>query len=101
MSNRQFIYQITIPERMISENFVAFLQDEYFPAIHKGPTRVGQVTGLALWQSGNTFFMHVGFSGLFDAQFWPRVDDAEIQRRFDEASGARVERLGVYEKVPV
>lgn len=54
MSNRQFIYQITIPERMIAENFVAFMRDEFFPAIHKGPTRVGEVTSLALWQNNNT-----------------------------------------------
>ncbi len=103
MSTFQIIYQITLPERMIGETFVEFMRDEYFPAVHKGPTRVGQVTGLALLRGvtetherTNTFFMHVSYDGLATGD--ARVDNEEVRRKF-ETFGARVERLGAYDEV--
>ena len=61
------IYQIRLPKKQDAEAFVKFMQEEYFPAVHKGPTRVGQVTDLVLLQAkpegrttGCEFFLHVG-----------------------------------------
>jgi len=42
------IYQIKLPNKQDAEAFVKFMDEEYFPAVHKGPTRVGQVTDLVL-----------------------------------------------------
>jgi len=44
------IYQIKLPKKQDAEAFVTFMRDEYFPAVEKGPTRVGQVTDLVLMQ---------------------------------------------------
>ena len=105
MSAFQIIHQITLSEQQDADAFVEFMRDEYFPAVHKGPTRVGQVTGLALLRGvsptherTHTFFMEVGFNGL--ATGGVRVDDEEVQRKF-AAFGARVEHLGAYDEVAV
>ena len=45
------IYQIRLPKKEDAEAFVKFMQEEYFPAVHKGPTRIGQVTDLVLLQA--------------------------------------------------
>jgi len=107
MRTLEIIDRITIPERMHPDTidaFVEFMRDEYFPAVRKGPTRVGQVTGLKLLRGvsethepTNTFFMHVTFDGLAQGR---AIVDEEIQRKFD-SFGTRVERLGAYEKVAV
>jgi hypothetical protein len=102
MSAFKIIYQITIPERMIGETFIEFMRDEYFPALHKGPTRVGKVTHLSLLrvsegQLSNTFFMHVDYDGL--ASGAPVVDNEEVQRKFDSLYGAHVKRLGAHTEV--
>jgi hypothetical protein len=104
----EIIHQITIPERMdpsTIDAFEEFVRNEYFPAVFKGATRVGQVTGLALLRGveetherTNTFLMQVSFDGL--ASGGARVDDEEIQRKFD-SFGARVEHLGAYARVAV
>jgi hypothetical protein len=64
------IYQIRLPKKKDAEAFVKFMNEEYLPAIHKGATRVGQVTDLVLLQAeseggttGCEFFWHVGWSG--------------------------------------
>jgi len=44
------IYQIRLPKRQDAEAFVKFMREEYFPAVHKGATRVGKVTDLVLLQ---------------------------------------------------
>lgn len=103
----EIIHQITIPERMdpsTIDAFEEFVRNEYFPAVFKGATRVGQVTGLALLRGveetherTNTFLMQVSFDGL--ASGGATVDD-EIQRKFD-SFGARVEHLGAYATVAV
>jgi hypothetical protein len=103
----EIIHQITISERMdpsTIDTFEEFMRNEYFPAVFKGPPRVGQVTGLALLRGveetherTNTFLMQVSFDGLASGD--ARVDE-EIQRKFD-SFGARVERLGAYATVAV
>jgi hypothetical protein len=107
MTTFHLIHQITFPERMgpTVDQFVEFMRDEYFPAVFKGPTRVGEVTGLALLRgvSGthertNTFLMDVSFDGLATGD--ASVDE-EMQRKFESFPGAHVERLGAYEKVAV
>ncbi len=105
MITHLIIHQITLPEEQDVEAFVEFMRNEYFPAVHKGPTRVGQVISLALLESvpsthkgTNTFFMHAGWSGLAGDRVG--VDDAEVRRKF-ESFGARVERLGAYREVAI
>jgi hypothetical protein len=45
------IYQIRLPKKQDAEAFVKFMHEEYFPAVHKGATRVGKVTDLVLVQA--------------------------------------------------
>jgi hypothetical protein len=101
----QIIYEITLPEQQDVEAFVTFVQNEYFPAVHKGPTRVGEVTGLTLLRrvlgaddQTSRFFLHVGFSGL--ASVGVRIHDEEVQHKF-EAFGASIEKRGTYDEVAV
>jgi hypothetical protein len=105
MKGFQIIHQLTLPEDQDAEAFVAFMQDEYFPAVHKGPTRVGQVIGLALLRGVSathertrTFYLLVNFDGLATGDV--RIDDAEVQ---DKLASFRVrgERLGAYDEVAV
>lgn len=96
-----FVYKIRLSKKQDAEAFATFMRREYFPAVHKGPTRVGQVTGLALFQGESTdtsyeFFWHVGWSGLSSGG--PRVTDAEVRRKFDSFR-AKITPLGSYSKV--
>lgn len=98
------IYRIRLPRRQDAKAFAAFMRDEYFPAIHRGPTRVGQVTSLALESREDTladaeheFFLRIGWSGLADARF-ALDDDGEIERRF-AAFGAVKQYLGTYANI--
>jgi hypothetical protein len=102
MSPFQIIYRITLPERMDSDRFIKFMQDEYFPAVHTGPTRVGQVTSLTLFrdvsetdEGRNRFFLHVAYSGL--AMGDVIVENEEVRQTFENVYGA--ERLGVFDEV--
>jgi hypothetical protein len=97
------IYQINLPKREDAEAFVTFMRDEYFPAVHKGPTRVGQVTDLVLLQAepegetkGCEFFLHVGWGGL--AMGGVRLDDEEVTRKL-ESFKARITRIGPFVEV--
>lgn len=101
------IYQITIPKKENIEVFVKFMNEEYSPAVHKGQTRVGQVTYLILLERENEFegdnvrnefLWHVGWSGQPTGEV--HIDDPEKVRRF-EAFKAEVKRLGSYEEVAV
>lgn len=96
------IYHIRLSEEQDAEAFKTFMQDEYFPAVHKGPTRIGGVTDLVMLQGDtpNTmheFFLHVGWSGL-SGRGDARVADEEVLRKFESFS-ARIERLGSYREV--
>jgi hypothetical protein len=92
------IYQISLPKQQDTKAFVTFMREEYFPAVHKGPLRIGQVTDLVLFQGNVTditheFVWHV--SGLLND---PRISDEEVLRRFD-SFGARVKFIGDYSEV--
>jgi hypothetical protein len=78
------------------------MREEYFPAVHKGATRAGQVTSLTLMQRQNEtnaigveneFWWHMGWDG------FPTVivgmDDNEVERKF-EAFKARMTRIGLF-----
>ena len=101
----KIIHQITLPEEQDAEAFVEFMRDSYFPAVRKGPTRVGQVSGLVLLRGvtttherKTTFFMDVRYDGLASGD--AIVDDEEIQRKF-ESFDAHIERLDAYYEVVV
>ena len=99
------IYQITLPQNQDIESFVTFMRDEYFPAVHRGQTRVGQVTGLILLERQNEvtaddvrheFFWHIHWSG--QPTGIAHVADSEVKTKF-ETFKANVKRLGSYEEV--
>ena len=97
------IYQINLPKKEDAEAFVTFMREEYFPAVHKGPTRTGQVTDLVLLQEqpeheskGCEFFWHVGWSGL--AMGGARVDAEDVTRKL-ESFKARIKRIGSFAQV--
>jgi hypothetical protein len=104
-NNNMIIYQIKLPKTQDAEAFVTFMREEYFPAVHKGSTRVGEVTDLRLLEReneiegdnlGNDFFWHVGWSGQPTGQV--AIDDEAIARKF-EAFEAKIKRVGFYEEV--
>lgn len=95
------IYQISLPKTKDADAFAAFMKNDYFPSIHKGPTRVGQVTSMLLLQSkdsdaGHQFLWQVGWNGLPDRD--PRADDENVQKKF-ESFGAKLHRLGTYNAI--
>ena len=97
------IYQIRLPKKKDAEAFVKFMNEEYLPAIHKGATRVGQVTDLVLLQAepggrttGCEFFWHVGWDGLPSGE--ARVDDETVAHKL-ESFKARIKRLGFYSEI--
>jgi hypothetical protein len=101
------IYQINLPKQQNTEAFVKFMREEYFPAVHKGQTRIGQVTDLVLLERQNAFqgddvrhefYWHVGWSGFPDGN--AHVDDQEVTRKL-ETFKAEVKRIGSYEEVAV
>jgi hypothetical protein len=96
-------YQIRLPKRQDAEAFVKFMREEYFPAVHKGPTRVGKVTDLVLLQAeavgrttGCEFFWHIGWSGLAAGDV--RLDDETVAGKL-ESFKASIKRLGFYSEV--
>ena len=97
------IYQTRLGKKKDIQGFVDFMRDEYFPAVHKGPTRVGQVTSLELLKSDSPdataeFYWHVGWSGLSTGDV--QVVDEEVLRKL-EFFGARIKRVGFYHEVSV
>jgi hypothetical protein len=101
------IYQINLPKNQDTKAFVKFMREEYFPAVHKGQTRVGQVTDLVLLERqnafegddlGNEFYWHVGWSGFPDGN--AHVDDEKIAHKLATFK-AEIKRIGAYEEVAV
>jgi hypothetical protein len=97
------IYQIRLQKKHDTEAFVKFMHEEYFPAVHKGATRVGKVTDLVLLQAepegrttGCEFFWHVGWSGVATGDV--RLDDETVARKL-ESFKTRIKRLGFYSEV--
>ena len=101
------IYQINLPKNQNTEAFVKFMREEYFPAIHKGPTRSGQVTDLVLLERQNVFegddvrnefYWHIGWNGLSIGN--AHVDDEKIKRKLATFE-VEIKRLGSYEEAAV
>jgi hypothetical protein len=97
------VYQIKLPAAQDEGAFIKFMQEEYFPAVHKGATRVGQVTSLELLQGGTDtgastreFLWLVGWSGLSSGDV--RIDDESAQKKF-KSFKARLKRLGSYREI--
>jgi hypothetical protein len=98
MSDFEIMHRITLPEggdRSRSNAFEEFMRDEYFPAVFKGSTRVGQVTGLTLLRGvtdthrqTNTFLLHVSYGGSASGD---AIVNEKTQRKFD-SFGAQVHR---------
>ncbi|WP_324672163.1 hypothetical protein [Hymenobacter sp. GOD-10R] len=98
------IYHIRLPKKQDAKAFATFMREEYFPAVHKGPTRVGQVLGLLLLARENEvtsndvaheFIWQVDWSGISIENV--RVDDAVVARKL-EAFEPDIRRLGSYNK---
>jgi hypothetical protein len=109
MPHPKIVFQITLPEQVDPEAFETFMTDRYFPAVHWGPTRVGQATGLSLWRRAEnsehpsrTYLMEYGFAGLLGDRL-PRVSDDAVQADFEtyrpyfEPLGPFTERVTVSE----
>jgi hypothetical protein len=97
-----FISEIELPQGKDPAAFVEFMRDEYIPAVHKGPTRVGQVRQLELLQGNTTdtnhrFLWLVHWSGL-EQGGGTRIDDEAVVRKF-EGFGASMKERVTWEQV--
>ncbi len=94
------IYQIKLPKTKSADDFIRFMKEEYLPSIHKGSTRIGQVTSLSLLQNGegssHEFLWQVGWSGLSGHDL--RIDDEKVEKKF-AGFGVKVKRLGDFGEV--
>ena len=93
----RILHELTLPDAADSEAFEDFLREDYLPAVHQGPTRVGQVMSVTLARRGDgasvaRFLLDTAFSGLGHDRM-PRVDDDEVRLRFEEF-GVTVKHLG-------
>jgi hypothetical protein len=91
-----FISEIELPKEEDAAAFAEFMQNEYIPAIHKGPTRVGQVEGLELLEGDPTETSHrflwlVRWNGL-EPGHARQVDDA-VLRKFEAFSASMKEHV--------
>jgi hypothetical protein len=96
------ITEITLPKRKNAEAFAEFMRDEYIPAVHKGPTRVGQVEDVELLQgdtteSSHAFLWLVRWNGLKQGA-GARIDDEKVERKF-EKFGATMEAAVAWHEV--
>lgn len=103
MSNDVVIYSIDLPEEQDPEAFVTFMRERYLPAVHRGPTRVGQTLEVILWKAEllseaaeHQFFLHMVWSGLRSSAARIRLDDAEAVESELQSFGAKMRRLGFY-----
>lgn len=94
------IYQIKLPKTKDADDFSRFMKEKYLPSVHKGATRIGQVTSLSLLQNGDgsnhEFLWQVGWNGLSGHDL--RIDDENVEKKF-AGFGAKVKRLGDFEEV--
>jgi hypothetical protein len=100
MGREHVLHLITLYEGTSEDAFETFMREKYFPAVHTGPTRIGQITGLTLGLRSDTeapaktFLLDMEFDG-FSGDRLPRIDDEQVQSRFEEF-GAKVDYLGTY-----
>lgn len=98
------IYSMALPAKADAEAFVAFIKDRYFPAVHAGPTRVGQTMAARLLEphrapmpkEPRVYFLLVDWAGLDSGGI--RIDDEAVEAEF-EGFGAVPVRLGVFDEV--
>ncbi len=94
------IFYLTLPANQDAGTFVQFMDAEYFPAVHKGATRVGQVTELALLQGNTTSITHEFYlqvTGLM-AGHEPRLKNEAVQKKF-ESFGVQLKPVGEFASV--
>jgi hypothetical protein len=80
--------EIELAKGVDAEAFRDFFRDEFLPAVHTGPTRVGQVQGVELLEretsdTDRSFAVLVRWSGLSPGKI-VRADDAAVQARLEE-----------------
>ncbi len=101
MTDFKILYQISLPESADGNVFEKFMTDRYLPAVRRGPTRLGVVTGLALWRETadpNSFLIQMDYNGAPVGQLV--VTDDEIRARF-EAFNAPAVRLAAYKEAAI
>jgi hypothetical protein len=96
-----FISEIELPEGKDVAAFEEFMRDEYIPAIHKGPTRVGQVAEVELLrgetsETSQRFLWLVRWKGFQQGD--ARIDDEAVGRKFEEF-GAEMKQRAPWEEV--
>lgn len=96
-TNAMILYKIKLPAGQDADAFVRFMQEEYFPAVEKGPTRIGAVTGLTLLQSraaddSHEFYLLAGWSGLPDRD----IQATEAATKKLAGFKAKLKRVGDY-----
>ena len=94
-----YFYLINLPHSADAEKFAGFMRDEYFPAIHKGATRIGKIESMALLQGevkDHEFVWQVDWGGL-PLLGRPLVDDQDAVRKF-EAFKPVVRELGAFKE---
>lgn len=78
--------EIELPKGKDPVEFVEFMRDEYVPAVFKGSTRIGQVSGLQLLQRADDphqFLWVVDWQGHEHDRAGGSVED-EASAKFDE-----------------
>ena len=80
-------YELELAKERDASEFGAFMRDEYIPAVHKGPTRVGQVKELELLEreatdTSHRFLWLVRWDGM-NPQAGVRLDDEAIERKLE------------------
>jgi hypothetical protein len=98
-----FISEIELPKKDDAEAFAEFMRAEYLPAVHTGPTRVGQVEEVELLQgqtaeTSHDFLWLVHWNGLEHEKAGAHVDDEAVQRKFEEF-GASMKRIGAWQEI--
>lgn len=82
------VYEFELPKDKDPSAFGDFMRDEYIPAVHKGPTRVGQVQELellerAVSETGHRFLWLVRWDGLDPEHGGPAIDDEAVHRKLE------------------
>jgi hypothetical protein len=100
------VLELKLPKNKNPETFAAFMREEYMPAVHKGPTRRGQVSSVSLSQRRNlhpgddferSYLMIVGWDGV-DLDELPRIDGDAVKAKLDSFK-LKVKPLGEFSEV--
>ncbi len=91
------IVRMTLPPGTDAEAFIAFMAEDYFPAIPKGVSRTGQVTRLRLLQ-GDTTGAENHFFLVAEGVLALAKPGEEISARLG-AFGAKLDDLGAFAQV--